>query len=114
RALTEAAVVSDEPTLYNLIARKFLVNRISVVMLTFNRSEQTIGCIRSFLPALADRSDLVELLILDNHSWEPVLLEFLAELSDVSEKIRVIFGTENLGVSGGRAILFEEAVGEII
>jgi len=100
-------------SLYNIIARKFIKNTFSIVMLTYNRSQKTIDCIQSFYKAL-DRPDIEEFLILDNNSQEPELLEFLKNLPNINKKIRVINSTENLGVCGGRLVLFEQAKGDLI
>ena len=100
-------------TLYNLITRKFLHNTISIVMLTFNRSQKTIDCIQSFYPALT-RDDIQEFIIFDNRSREDALLTFLDNLPSINPKFRVIHSRENLGVCGGRSILFEQAKGNLI
>ncbi len=106
--------IQSEPTLYNLMARKYLKNQISIVMLTFNRSVKTIECLSSFFDVVKQRSDIVEFIILDNHSEEAPIIEFLKGLPEISSKFRVIWSPENLGVCGGRIQLFKESQGDII
>ena len=55
-----------------------------------------------------------EILILDNGSHEITLLDLLKKINKQCKKVRVIFNHENLGVAGGRDLLFREAKGEHI
>ena len=113
-------------TLYNIFSRKFLKNKISILLLTYNRFEKTKLCIDSYLKCL-DNDDIEELIILDNNSdneltkylkdfqlkhYKIILPPHTPKFSD--ENINLIFSSENLGVCGGRIILFKEAKGDII
>lgn len=104
--------IHKENTLYNILARKFLKNRISIVMLTYNRLEKTRECLESYLPSLDDGL-IEEFIILDNAS-DKETVEYLQEFSQSHKKIRIIYSEENLGVGPGRAVLFKEAKGDII
>ena len=53
------------------------------------------------------------MLILDNNSDEDCVI-YLKELQKTHDKIKIIFSDKNLGVCGGRIVLFEEAEGDII
>jgi GT2 family glycosyltransferase len=105
--------IMNSDTLYNLMARKFIRNQISIVMLTFNRSQKTIECIESFYNAVK-RNDILEFIIFDNHSEESEIIEFLKKLPNINSKFRVIWSPENLGVCGGRIKLFKEVKGDIV
>jgi len=99
-------------TLYNIIGRKFLKNKISIVFLTYNRYDITVECLNSYLQILDD--DIIEeLIVLDNNS-EKDLKDFLNLYQEKHEKINIIFSNKNLGVCNGRRILFKEAKGDII
>lgn len=111
KKLNEKTIFTQN-TLYNIFARKFLKNKISIVMLTYNRNEKTEECLNSYLNCL-DNKYIEELIILDNNSNND-LIRFLKNFQKKNEKIRLIFSHENLGVSGGRSILFDEAIGDII
>ncbi len=100
-------------SLYNIIGRKFVKNTFSVVMLTYNRSQKTIECIKTFYKII-EREDIEEFIILDNNSNETKLLKFLAKLPNINKKFKIIYSKTNLGVCGGRLILFKEAKGSII
>jgi hypothetical protein len=54
-------------TLYNIIARKFIKNKISIVFLTYNRYDMTVDCLNSYLQVL-DNDYIEELIVLDNNS----------------------------------------------
>ena len=99
-------------TLYNIIARKFIQNKISIVFLTYNRYEMTVECLNSYLSIL-DNDYIEELIVLDNNSDQD-LKDFLNQFQDSHDKIKIIFSNKNLGVCLGRRILFNEAKGDII
>ena len=111
KELTEE-IIFKKNTLYNIFARKFLRNQISIVFLTYNRLDVTKRCLESYLKSL-DRSDIEEIIILDNNS-DSEMISYLKEYQTYSNKIKIIFSNENLGVCGGRIILFNEAIGDII
>ena len=99
-------------TLYNIIARKFLEQSISLVFLTYNRYDMTIECLNSYLQVL-DKDYIKEMIILDNNS-DKNLKDFLNNFQEKHPKIKIIFVNKNLGVCGGRRVLFKEATGTII
>lgn len=115
---TELNLVNDKSiftnnTLYNILARKFIKNTLSIVMLTYNRPDKTIECINSFLHVL-NRPDIEEFIIHDNASHDVHLLAYLKNLPNINSKFKIIYSNTNLGVSGGRARLFSEAKGSLI
>lgn len=85
----------------------------SLVMLTWNNYEKFKRCMTSMFNALLD-DRVEELIILDNGSHDVELLDYLKKISKINSKIKVIFGNTNLGVAGGREVLFSEASGEHI
>jgi len=109
--LTEEKILLEN-TLYNQLARKFISNKISIVMLTYNRYEKTIECLESYLKAL-DKEGIQELILFDNGSNEN-LCHYLKEFEKKHHKIKIIFHHENIGVCNGRINLFQEARGDII
>jgi len=111
KSLNEEYIFNNN-TLYNIFSRKFLKNKISILFLTYNRYEKTKSCLESFLKIL-DRDDIEEFIILDNNSNRD-LTDYLTEFQDNNDKVKLIFSNENLGVCGGRIILFKEAIGDII
>ena len=111
KSLTPEKIL-QENTLYNIFARKFLKNTMSIVMLTYNRLDKTKECLESYLRCL-NNDYIEELLILDNNSADDTK-KFLKQFGLLHKKIRIIYGSENLGVCGGRIILFKEAKGDII
>jgi len=86
------------------IKRRNILNRefdglVSIVMLTFNRLEDTIRSIESIykyttLP--------FELIIFDNASSDPKMKDYLINLKNTRHNVRIIFNEVNLGCSGGR------------
>jgi mannosyltransferase OCH1-like enzyme len=111
KTLTENIIFTTN-TIYNIVSRKFLKNKISIVMLTYNRLDITKKCLESYLKCL-DNENIEEMIIFDNNSTID-LLNYLYEFQDKHEKIKIIFSDENLGVCHGRTILFSEAKGDII
>jgi len=111
KKLTEKDIFNKN-TLYNIFSRKFLRNKISLVFLTYNRPEKTKHCLDSYLKCL-DNNYIEELIVLDNNSNNEVV-EYLKSFQEKHHKIKLIFSNKNLGVCGGRKILFEEAIGDII
>jgi mannosyltransferase OCH1-like enzyme len=104
--------IFNNNTLYNIISRKFLRNKISIVFLTYHRFEKTKKCLNSFLQII-DHEDLQEIIILDNNS-NTELTDYLNIYQENNDKIKLIFSNENLGVCLGRIVLFKEAKGDII
>jgi len=111
KTLTSERILREN-TVYNIFARKFLKNTISIVMLTYNRVGLTIDCLYSYLKYL-DNDYIEEFIILDNNSDE-TLVHYLKYFESLHSKIKVIYSKENLGVCGGRTILFDKAKGDII
>lgn len=105
-------IILNQNTLYNIFARKFLKNKISLVFLTHNRLEITSRCLDSYLKCL-EKENIEELIVLDNNS-EDDTIQYLKEFQCKNSKIKLIFSDENLGVCGGRNILFQEVKGDII
>ena len=102
----------NENTLYNIFARKFIRNKISIVFLTFNRLETTKECLESYLKCL-NNDNILEILIFDNNS-DYETKNFLIQYERKHNKIKIIFNKENIGVCPGRIQLFNEAKGDII
>ena len=104
--------ILNHNTIYNILCRKFLKNKISIVFLTYNRLEITKDCLESYLAAL-DKEIILELLILDNNS-DLETKEYLRNFENKHKKIRIIFNKNNDGVCLGRIKLFYETKGDII
>ena len=111
KKLTERDILTKN-TLYNIFSRKFLKNNISIVFLTYNRLDITIKCLDSYLKCL-DNENIIEMIILDNNS-NIDCVTYLKKLQKKHKKIKIIFLNKNLGVCGGRIILFKKAIGDII
>lgn len=109
--LTEKNII-DENTLYNIFTRKFLRNKISIVMLTYNRYEKTIECLESYIKCL-DMDIIEEFIIFDNNS-DKQLKSYLIHFNEKHHKIKIIFHDKNIGVCGGRIELFKIVQGDII
>ena len=105
-------IILTKNTLYNIFSRKFIRNKISIVMLTYNRLDITINCLESYLKCL-DNEYIEELIIFDNNS-DLDLIHFLYEFQKKHSKIKIFLSDDNLGVCGGRMILFNKAIGDII
>jgi hypothetical protein len=105
-------IIFNKNTIYNIISRKFLKNKMSIVFLTYNRFDITKKCLESYLKCL-NKEYIEELIVLDNNS-DNQLINYLLEFKDKDKKIKIIFSDENLGVCHGRTILFNEAIGDII
>jgi GT2 family glycosyltransferase len=84
----------------------------SLVFLTHNRLCDLQDCLPTYVLLAQARDDIVEILIYDNNS-DAETKEYLAYLEQLP-LVRVIYGGENIGVAGGRAVLFKEAMGDII
>lgn len=105
-------IIFTKNSIYNIFCRKFLRNKISLLFLTYNRYDITVKCLDSYLKCL-DNDTIEELIILDNNSDEN-LVDYLKKYQEGHNKIKLILCDDNLGVCGGRRILFNEAVGDII
>ncbi len=111
KSLNES-IIFNKNSLYNIFCRKFLRNKISLLFLTYNRYDITVKCLNSYLKCL-NNDYIEELIILDNNSDEN-LVDYLKEYHEGNKKIKLILSDDNLGVCGGRRVLFNEAVGDII
>ena len=69
------------------IKGKFIRNKISIVMLTYNRLDITINCLESYLKCL-DNEYIEELIIFDNNS-DLDLIHFLYEFQKKHSKIKI-------------------------
>lgn len=86
--------------------------KFSIVMLTYHNLEKFERCIMSMTPYfLSDK--ILEIIILDNGS-SGSMIQYLETLDKSISKINVIYSSKNLGVAGGRKILFSKAKGDII
>jgi len=86
---------------------------ISLVFLTHNRLDKTKDCMSTWLELAEHRDDIEEVLIYDNAS-NSEFREWLRLIEERFSKVRVIYSDDNDGVAGGRAVLFEEARGDIV
>jgi mannosyltransferase OCH1-like enzyme len=105
-------IIFTKNSIYNIFCRKFLRNKISLLFLTYNRYDITVKCLDSYLKCL-DNDTIEELIILDNNS-DDNLVDYLKKYQESHNKIKLILCDDNLGVCGGRRVLFNEAVGDII
>ena len=78
----------------------------SIVMLTYNNHDTFKRCISSMTPLLLDER-VKEILILDNGSHEIALIKLLKNVEETFNKIKVIYGSENLGIAKGRKMLYD-------
>lgn len=85
--------------------------KTSICLLTYNRLGIVARCFRSLAPTL-QRPD-VEWRILDNASTDGTA-EWLLKLASNHNNVHVTLSAQNLGVAGGRALLFDQAQGDII
>lgn len=81
-------------------------------MLTYNNLEKFERCISSMAKFFYQES-VLEIIILDNGSTGEII-HYLGNIEKNIPKVKVIFSGKNLGVAGGRKILFEKAKGNII
>lgn len=89
-----------------------MTRAVSIVMLTCNNLRKAQKCLTSWLPAAAEEI-VTEWLILDNASTDGTA-SWLNDFAARNDKIRVIQSPTNLGCSGGRAQLFQQATGDLI
>jgi hypothetical protein len=75
-------------------------------MLTYNNHDTFKRCISSMTSLLLDER-VKEFFILDNGSHEIALIKLLKSVEQTFNKIRVIYGSENLGIAKGRKMLYE-------
>ncbi len=73
---------------------------IDIIILFFNKVDQTISCIKSFLPSGQN------IYVLNNGS-DPSQLMRLQQIFLGNEKVKLMDGGRNLGVSGGRNFLIQ-------
>lgn len=78
----------------------------SIVMLTYNNHDTFKRCISSMTPLILDER-VKEIIILDNGSHEIALIKLLKTVEENYKKIKVIYGSENLGIAKGRKLLYE-------
>ncbi len=104
--------IFEENTLYNILVRKFIKNKLSLVFLTYNRIDKTKECLESYISCL-NNDYIEEMIVLDNNSV-PEMKKYLYEFKKKHSKIKIIYSNENLGVCHGRIVLFQEAKGDII
>lgn len=84
---------------------------MSIIILTYNRFDDTIRSIESIynytkLP--------FELIIFDNASSDPRMKKYLNNLEKTKNNVKIIFSQSNLGCSGGRKRAIDFAKGEYI
>lgn len=82
--------------------------RKSILILAYNNQPELEKCLTSLAPTL-ERDD-VECLVLDNGSEDGTI----SWLYTCALPIRALFNAKNLGVSGGRERLLEQATGDIL
>jgi GT2 family glycosyltransferase len=80
-------------------------NRIAILILFFNKVDQTIDCINSFLPS-------GEPIYVLNNGSDTGQLEKLKKTFISNPLVHILGGTENLGVSGGRNYLIQHTTEE--
>lgn len=85
---------------------------VSFIFLTHNRPEKTINYINTYINAL-NRPDVKEIIIYDNGSTNQELLGYLNYINKI-DGVKVIFGPENIGVAGGRDVLFKHVTGDVV
>ena len=98
------------------VQRRMIINGeddelVSVVMLTFNRLDDTIRSIESIYKYTKFP---FELIIFDNASSDPKMKEYLSKLMNTKRNVKVIFSKINLGCAGGRKQAVKYARGDYI
>lgn len=84
--------------------------RISVVILNWNRPQDTVEAVRS---ALRQNYDDFEVLVWDNASTDNSK-SLLTTTFAQEPRVRLLWGAGNYGVAGGRNRAFREATGDIL
>jgi GT2 family glycosyltransferase len=87
------------------------LNKISVVVLSYNRPEDLEGNLSTLLPG-ADSGEL-DVIVVDNASDSPTRT-YLEGIKRSHPGVKVVLNSSNLGVAGGRNIGFNLAAGEIV
>lgn len=85
--------------------------KTSICLLTYNRLGIVARCFRSL--ALTLQNPDVEWRILDNASTDGTA-QWLLKMAPQHKNVHVTLSAQNLGVAGGRALLFDQAQGDII
>ncbi len=85
---------------------------VSFIFLTHNRPEKTIGYIDTYIKSL-NRDDVKEVIVYDNGSTDEELLAYLNYINTING-VKVIFGPDNIGVAGGRDVLFRNVTGDVV
>ena len=78
-----------------------------------NTTDKAIACLDTYVDVYNTRTDIKEILIHDNGSTCDKLLAYLKDLNS-HLGIDVVFSSENLGVAGGRAVLFDRVSSDIV
>lgn len=106
----EIEKITNHSLLNNKVSINNLEDKISVVMLTLNRVEDTkmsVHALYKYIPFS------FELIILDNGSDEK-MLEYLNHLQHSKKNVKIVLEKENLGCAGGRKKAFKMAKNKYI
>ena len=112
KEISETSIIKYN-SLYNIIGRKYVINKFSIVMVTCNSYQIVKQCIDS-LTKILERSDVEEIIIFDNNSTENELLEYLKNLPNLNNKFKVTLYPENVGMLEAKIRLFEKSIGSLI
>lgn len=84
--------------------------KISFVILSLNKMEQTYECLKSIEETVKVKYDVV---LLDNHSSEETIA-FIKTNIEPMDNVKVIYAEKNLGPAGGREVAVKHATGEYL
>jgi glycosyltransferase involved in cell wall biosynthesis len=85
--------------------------KVSLLFLTYNRRGIVARCFQSLASTLRD--PMIEWRILDNGSTDGTA-EWLMKFAAQYDNVHVALCADNTGIAGGRQLLFEQALGDII
>jgi len=109
------AIFDKRNNIYHLFKDYLIDNRdatVSFIFLTHNRPEKTIGYVDTYIRAL-NRKDVKEVIVYDNGSTDEELLAYLNYINTING-VKVIFGPDNIGVAGGRDVLFKNVTADVV
>lgn len=78
---------------YNLLARKFIQNSLTLIMIVSGDKEQVVSTIGSYYKIVA-RDDVSEMIIYDNYSHDSELISYLDNLPNINPKFKVIHAAQ--------------------
>ena len=93
------------------LSREVIMPKFSILVPVYNKLE-CLG--RSFSSIVNQTFDDYEVVVVDDHSTQPGVVEFLKEFAKYDEKIRVYRNRENQGIGTTRNSLLKKATGDYL